>query len=339
MKTQSRINAVKGRLLAAFFMAAAAAGAQAQTDATPPSPAQSLACLQMPKQAPAYPAHHALDRRHGFMRLRLHFEKPDAAPRVEVLANTAHEDMQDLVYHHVGDYRLPCLQPQDGTVHAVQEFSFGNSVLDQPPVPDENGTGERLCIVTPRHDPDRLDTLTREMHHVMLEATFTGDGTQPPAVKVVYSSGNKRLEAAMTERVQDYRMPCRTGQEKPQTVEQLFTLVPNGHRQTVLKRESFALAEFLGFMQGAQQLQARFDFRSMNCPFKLHFTNFGPARPNRVREVGAHDPNRTMFLKWLGERQIAFSSDRQANELFGTTMQVEVPCGKLELGAATEAGG
>lgn len=338
MKKQSRINADKGRLLAAFFMAAAGL-AQAQTDITPPSPAHALACLQTPKQALQYPARHGLDHTRGFMRLRLHFWKPDAEPRVEVLANTAREDMQDLVYRHVGEYRLPCLQPQDGTVSAVQEFRFDNSMLDEAPVPEDAAPVAALCIVMPRRDPDRLDTLTREMHHVMAEATFAGDGMQPPDVRLVYSSGNKRLEAAVIERVQAYRMPCRTGQEKPQTMEQRFTFVPYGHRQTVLKRETFPLAEFLGFMQGAQQLQAYFDFSTMNCPFKLHFTNFGPARPNRVREVGAHDPNRTVFMKWLGERQIAFASERQANELFGTNLQVDVPCGKLDLGAAPATGG
>ncbi|MDL5031158.1 hypothetical protein QRD43_04490 [Pelomonas sp. APW6] len=336
MTTRSPINALKGRLVAALFMSGALAGAAlAQTDSTPPSAAQSLSCLKPPSATLSYPEKHRLDRTCGF--IRLHFSKPDAEPRVEELSNTAREDMQDLVYCHVGAYRLPCQQPQDGTVSAVQEFQFDNSMLDEAPVPEDAAPSAALCIVMPRRDPDRLDTLTREMHHVMAEATFTGDGTQAPEVKLVYSSGNKRLEAAVIERVQAYRMPCRTGQEKPQTMELRFTFVPYGHRQTVLKREAFALAEFLGFMQGAQQLQAYFDFSTMNCLFKLHFTNFGPARPNRVREVGAHDPNRTVFLKWLGERQIAFASDRQANELFGTTLQVEVPCGKLDLAPAAAA--
>ena len=327
------------RLLAAILLACTSAAALAQTDITPPSPAQSLACLQTPKQALPYPARHAQDRARGFMRLRLHFDKPDAAPRVEVLANTAREDMQDLVYRHVGEYRLPCLQPQDGPVRAVQEFQFINSVLDEPPVPDGQAQRAELCVVMPRRDPDRLGTLSREVNHVMVEATFSGDATQPPAVKLVYSSGNKRLEDAVTERVQAYRMPCRSGQEPPQAMEQLFTFVPYGHRRTLLKRESFGLAEFLGFMQGAQQLQAHFDFRTMNCPFKVQFTNFGPARPNRARVAGAHDPNRTPFLKWLAERQISFPSKVQANELFGATMQVEVPCGVLDLaGPQGEAG-
>lgn len=334
-RTAHQNKTMKGRLLAALFLWAGLTGlAQAQTDSTPPSPAQSLGCLKRPDGTISYPAHHRFDRSHGFMRLRLHFEKADAAPRVEVLANTAREDMQDRVYRYVADYRLPCLKAEDGTVSAVQEFDFSNSSMEALPVPETAQRRLPFCPVMPRKDMDRIMTLSRSVEHVVLAATFTGDGEQAPEVKVLHSTGDRVVEQEAIERVKTYRMPCRTGKEEPQVMQQRFTMVPAGHRRYVLKQETFSLVEFLSMTQGARQLKANFDFNTMGCPFKVNYTIYGPALPNELRVGGKRDPNRAPFLKWLGERQIAFGSDKQANELFGQTLQIQVPCGQLDLDPA-----
>lgn len=339
MTTRSRIEARTGRLLAAFFFSAGlGAAAQAQTDSTPPSAAQSLSCLRQPSSTLDYPARHRFDRSHGLMRLRLHFEKPDAPPRVEVLANTARQDMQDRVYRFVDDYRLPCLKPEDGTVSAVQEFNFNNSSMEALPVPETHQRRRPFCIVMPREDMRSLSSLTNEVQHVVASALFVGKGDEPPEVKLLHSTGDKRLEAAVVERVQTYRMPCRTGQEEPQVMRQQFTLVPAGHRRMMLSREAFTLVDFLSMTQGAQQLSAFFDFNTMNCPFKVNYTMYGSSLPNEVSVGGVRDPNRVPFLQWLRERQLNFSSQRQANELFGQTLQIQVPCGQLDLKPAAASG-
>lgn len=331
MTQQSRINATKGRLLAAFFMAAAAAVAQAQTDSTPPSAAQSLSCLKRPSSAIEYPGQYWHDRGSGFMRLRLHFEKPDAAPRVEVLSNTAREDMQDRVYRYVADYRLPCLQAADGTVSAVQEFSFSNTAMEELPVPEAPQRRHSFCIVLPREGMRAPLTLSTQVQHVVASAVFSGTGDQPPEVTLLHTTGDKRLEESVIERVRSYRMPCRTGQEEPQAMQQQFTFTPAGHRRYVLRNDAFTLTAFLGSTQGVQQLKAFFDFDTMNCPFKVNYTMYGPALPNEVEVGDERDPNRVPFLKWLSQRQLAFGSEKQANELFGQTLQIQVPCGQLDL--------
>ncbi|MGM9516342.1 hypothetical protein ACS5PK_18980 [Roseateles sp. DB2] len=340
MKTQSRIKAKTGRLLAAFVISAALGGAaQAQTDSTPPSAAQSLSCLRLPSAALSYPAKHRFDRSHGLMRLRLHFEKPDAAPRVEVLANTAREDMQDRVYRYVDDYRLPCLRPEDGTVSAVQEFNFSNSAMEELPVPETPQRRLPFCLVMPREDMRAPMSLSQQVQHVVASALFSGTGDQPPEVKILHSTGDRRIEEAVIERVQSYRLPCRTGQQEPQVMRQQFTFVPAGHRRFVLKQDAFSLVDFLSMTQGAQQLKAFFDFDTMNCPFKVNYTMYSPALPNEVAVGGKRDPNRIPFLRWLRERQLAFSSERQANELFGQKVQIQVPCGRLDLQPDTAAAG
>lgn len=320
----------KGRLLAAFLVLAGAVGAaSAQTDITPPTPAQSLSCLKKPSGTLSYPERHRFDRGAGHMRLALHFETPDAAPRVEVLSNTAREDMQDRVYRYVAEYRLPCLTPADGPVSAVQEFDFSNTSVE-PLVPDLPKR-QPFCIVMPREDMRSPASKSREVEHVVAAALFKGNGEQPPEVKLLHTTGDQALEESAIERVRAYRMPCRTGTEAPQVMSQQFTFVPYGYRRTVLKKEALPLAQFLGMTEGAQQLKAYFDFTTMNCPFKVNYTAYGPKLPNEVRAAGTRDSNRLPFLGWLSGRQLAFSSERQANDLFGQTIQIQVPCGKLDL--------
>lgn len=332
MRRTAHDKTAKGRLLAALFLWMGLGGlAHGQSDATPPSAAQSLSCLQRPTTTLSYPERHRFDRSHGSMRLRLHFDEPNSAPRVEVLANTARQDMQDRVYRYVAGYRLPCLKPTDGRVSAVQEFDFSNSSLEPLPVPESPTRRLPFCIVQPRKDMQAPHTLSREVAHVVASAVFSGPGEQPPEVKLLHTTGNRALEEAVIERVRSYRMPCRTGGEEPQVMRQQFTFVPVGYRRAVLKQETFPLARFLGMTQGAQQLKAHFDFTTMNCPFKVDYMAYGPSLPNEVRALDRLDPNRVPFLRWLEERHLAFSSEEQANDLFGERIQIEVPCGKLDL--------
>jgi hypothetical protein len=202
--------------------------ALAQTDITPPSPAQSLSCLQRPAEAPRYPERHRFDRGYGLTRVMLHFDKPDAAPRVEVLANTAREDMQDLVFRHLAAYRLPCLRPEDGSVRAVQEFSFNNS--DRAPLAMESTARQEFCIVMPRRQLESPLLLGRDMQHVVIAATFAGDGQQAPEVKIIHSSASASVEKAVREYVAEYRMPCRSGSEGVQGMRQQFSIKPSGAR-------------------------------------------------------------------------------------------------------------
>jgi hypothetical protein len=326
------------------FLSAAACGlllvagmAQAQTEVRAKSEAQSLACLVKPAKPPRFPEKHKLDRGHGAMRVMLSFTKPDAAPRVEVLFNSAREDMQDEVLDHLRRYRLPCLTPQDGTVKAVQEFSFNNTDRDATPLPAERrGDEPPFCLVMPRRDMEGWRTVGRqEVEHVVIAATFAGDGSQPPEVKVIHSTGSASAEAAVRARVAEYRMPCRTGKEEPQSFQQQFTHTPSGHRRHVFKREAFRLVEFLRMTREPRQLKASFDFSSMGCPFKVSYLVYGGAVPNEAKVKGeagpSTDPNKLPFLNWLASLQLGFKDDAQANDLFGSELQIDVPCGTLNL--------
>lgn len=317
-----------------LLLASLAAAAQAQTEVRAASEAQSLACLVKPAQAPRFPQRHKLDKGFGGMRLLLTFTKPDEAPSVEVLYNSAREDMQDEVERYVSRYRLPCLTLQDGSVKAVQEFSFNNTDRDATPLPPERtGKAPPFCLVSPRHDMEGWSSIGRqEVEHVVIAATFSGDGKQPPEVTILHSTGSSRAEAAVRARLAQYRMPCRTGSEGPQSFQQQFTHVPSGYRRAVFKREAFELVEFLRMTREPMKLTASYDFQTMNCPFKVDYMVYGGAVPNEAKTSGAADPNRAPFLSWLAGLKLAFANDKQANDLFGSQLQINIPCGTLNLG-------
>lgn len=316
----------------------AASGAAAQTEIVQKSDAQRLACLAKPSKEPVYPARHKLDRGMGGMRVLLKFTQPDAAPTVEVLFNSAREDMQDAVYRYLRGYRLPCLTPADGTVSAVQEFSFSNTDRDATPLPSARGSGEDgeghtpLCIVMPRRDgPEYRSFIPPDVEHVVAAISFTGDGEQPPEVKFIYSTGNTRFEGMVRERVAAYRMPCRKAGAAPQSIQQQFSLFPTDRSRYGWKQEAFSLVKFLGMTREPGKLQASFDFNTMGCPFKVRYMVYGGPVPNEATVAGKPDPNKQPFLAWLSSLQLGFKNERQAKDFFGSQLQIDVPCTTMEL--------
>jgi len=308
--------------------------AHAQTDITPRTAAQSLSCLSKPAEPPRYPAQNKYDRGSGLVRVLLKFNAPDQPPTLEILANTARENMQDQVERYVSAYRLPCWQPSDGTVQAVQEFSFSNSDVGPTALaPDRSHTQTASCIVMPRKDLKGLNSspLDNEVSHVVVAVAFSGDGEQAPEVKVLHATADSRIQEAIVEFAQSYRMPCRTGKEAPNVFRQLFKFAPRAAPRISLKQDHFSLREFLQMTPEPQKLAAHFDFHTMSCPFEVKYRIYGPALPNEAEVAGPTDANKALFLDWLAKQSLTFKNERQANALFGSILHIQVPCGVLDL--------
>lgn len=329
------------RLLMTGMLSACALSAFAQTEVVTPSEAQKLGCLVKPAEAPRYPEQNKLDRAQGSMRLLLKFSKPDSKPAVEVLFNSAREDMQDRVYDYVAGYRLPCLQPEDGEVSAVQDFSFQNNDLDPTPIPMNAKDRSPLCIVTPRRDLDyQLSLIGRpKAEHLVALITFRGGPEQPPEVTFAYSNASSRYEQAVRERVSEYRMPCRTVQDKPRTVEQRFSMYPATKRRHGFTQERFPLMNFLAMTRDPKRLKAHFDLNTMGCPFSVNFVLGGGGYPHEASVKGRRDPNTLGFLRWLAALEFDFKSEDAANDLWGSELQVDVPCGTIDLAGDPAGGG
>lgn len=337
-------NAAAGLgLMAALFGQATPAAAQAREDVTPPSDAQSLACLQRPADQPVFPPRATYERSSAWVRVGLRFSTPTAPPEVEILANTMREDQLDTVQRYVKRYRLPCLQASDGSVQAVQEFKFNNSELAPLPVPPDRPRATPSCIVQPteRISINQL-VPSRQIEHVVLTMAFTPSTSGTPAapqVKVLYTDASSEVLRSVTEWAAQSRMPCLTGEsaaaQGPVVLRQSFNFRPYGHRGYTFKDARFPLPKFLGMVKDLEGLKADFDFDTMNCPFKVNYTVYGPRLPNEVTAGRPVNPNRVPFLKWLAARDLNFKSDKMANDLFGEIVQIDVPCGKLALGDET----
>lgn len=313
-----------------------ASGALAQTELVSRSEAQRLDCLVKPAAPLSYPEREARDGSSGAMRLRIRFSRPDAPPDVDILANTASEGMQDRVLAHVAGYRLPCLRADDGVVLAVQDFNFVNTDKTLPLLPlAPADTGKAPeCLVRPREDPESVVIPPNApVMNLVAQITFKGDGQQAPEVEFTYASrkASKGYKLAMARWASGYRMPCRTAQDPPTMVEEHFKLVPTGMPVARFSRERFALMEFLGLTHEPARQKAYFDLNTMNCPFKVAFTVRGGDLPHQARVTGPADPNKVAFLDWLAHLQIDFASNAIANELFGSELQIDVPCGVIDL--------
>ncbi|MCH7343408.1 hypothetical protein LZ017_08450 [Pelomonas sp. CA6] len=332
MNHQTKKSGFGRRVLWAGLLVGTSPFAWAQTtDITPLSPAQSLSCLERPEQRPSFPMKNPHDQSFGFMRVQLHFTSPNSSPRVEILQNTAREDMQNRVYRYLRGYRLPCLRPEDGEVRAVQEFRFDNTGRDPLPFPDDDKSGNEQCLVRPRRDIKPGFMSGDKPFHTVIAAAFTGDGSAPPETKVLYSNAPEDLVESAKAWMQEFRMPCRKAGQAPRVVQQAFIMVPAYAKRRVFKRPQLTLMEFLGLTQDVETLEADFDFTTMNCPFKVNYTLYGPHLPNEVSAGKPIDPNRVLFLKWLAERNLALNDERAARDLFGEVLQIQVPCGQLHL--------
>lgn len=328
------------RLLVMALLGVCALSAEAQTEVATPSEAQSLGCLVKPAEIPRFPTRDKLDLGFGAMRLLLTFSRPDAPPEVQVLLNTAREDMQDQVHAYVAKMRLPCLKPGDGTVSAVQDFNFYNGSRDLTPMPENPVSPGFSCLVMPRTGMNYTQGRRREeVQHVVARIAFTGDGQQAPEVTFIYSNGTSRYEQVVREWVSQFRMPCRTAEDKPRVIQQQFTMHPDDRRRYGFTRDRVGLMEFLAMTREPQKLQAYFDMNTMNCPFSVSYVVGGGPIANQASAGPKRDPNRVAFLRWIESLPLDFKTAEVANNLFGTGLQIDVPCGTLDLKGAPAPSG
>lgn len=265
----------------------------------------------------------------------LTFERADAAPRAKVLANTATEAMQDEAFDHIKTYRLPCL-PAGARVESVQEFVFDRDASSQVSIlralPSARNPGE-ACVVMPRKAPETIFTRTEDpVSKTIFELRFEGDGSQPPAVKILYSTSGERVQQAMIDYASEYRAPCRKAGDPPATVEQPFIYVRRGVKPAGFKERRVSLDKFLGWVKDADALRADFDFDTMACPFKVTWELRRPHLPNRtwVETDSTPDPNRAELLAWLAGMNLKLKEEL-ALPLFTERFDIDIPCGRLAL--------
>jgi hypothetical protein len=294
-----------------------------------------LGCLTHKEgvQLPAYPEREALLKEGATVRIRLAFEQPDAAPRVDVFFNSGSDVFADLVKAHAKRYRLPCLIANGEPLLATQEFQFvpgdGRKVISGS-IRDEARASEFIrCVSGAESRPNYpRPTYGRPPEGtVIVQLTFVG-ATSVPKVDVLFDGGSKSLTSAVLAHVAGYRMPCLTAAEAPLKTRQKFSFRLEGASAYVLK--DLSLKAFVGGLAELEKQSIRFDFSTMGCPFDVRFELLQPYAPNGVGELERADPNRREFLEWLKTVSLRLPRDA-VPKVIGQTTTIAVPCGVLDL--------
>lgn len=301
------------------------------------NPVQPRCMGAAPAQPVAFPAD-AREGDGGVVRARMTFQGPNAAPSVEIFANTAGPAFGEAVAAQVAGYRWTC-PPEDGAgaVVLTQEFQF---------VPG----AERLVIVggtwrtrrardatlagcewTAPEVPD-YPTRSRILESpdngaVLLKLLFRGP--DEPVVTVLTETAPRRFVAVAREHGAKYRIRCPDASVFP-----FEARVPYRFEMPGTVRYSFrptTLKSFLGTVDTIETERVRHDFHTMGCPFDVDLGYWQPYDANRATSAGDRADDRREFLEWLGRLRLRTSSDRTQNDLAGTTLKIHVPCLVLNL--------
>lgn len=324
---------------AAAFAALWAMAASAQSALTEtPGPSAFDCLVRGPAgSAPVFPERELQFRSGALVRVRLTFDRPDAAPKTKIFYNSGADVFGEAVERHLDGYRLPCLRDGANAV-ATQEFVFdptdGRKVVSSRERAEPSGPSPFACVQgmrpplppTPRpgwsssHRDDYSDG------NVIVGLRFVGPA-EPPEMTVVFDGGQTRLADAVRHAVASYRLPCMKPGDGPVHARQVFGFYLEGRTRYALN--DLTLATFAGAIEPGPQ-RGRFDFSTMGCPFDLRFSPLRPHAENIVGELERSDPNRREFIEWL--KTVVFKlPPHAARFVTGNTFTLSVPCAVLDL--------
>lgn len=286
-----------------------------------------------------YPPDALILKREATVRVRLEFTQPDAAPLAEIFFNRGGDEFNQPVLQRVRAYRLPCL-PTDlrSPLAVTQEFHFdprdGQPVAWGPPYAAIAGPpnacrmsvlGDRAVTYPNAALGGRLSFERKTQSGVVLALMEFGAEDQAPKVKILHDAGSAALAAEVEAQALATRLRC---ERYPVRAIQPFQFSIEGEAKVALK--DMSLRTFAGLIKDLDRHKVYFDFTTMQCPFDVQVELYQPHFENSVGEVGARDPNRTGFLRWLRGVALKLPPDA-AKHLVGAQTRVGVPCGALDL--------
>lgn len=316
-------------LLACCACALAAAGvnAQGQDPEFKRENVTATRCLVKDAQPPAYPPGQA--RTQATVRVLLTFSAADLPPDITVTFDNGGPAFVAEVERHVRSYRLPCLPAGQQTV-ARQEFDFQIAATRSGDLRDEQDTAvsescRAVAASWPRPDMPRARPSDG---NVLVQYTFSAPDA-PPAVKVLYDGDNAAQARAVVEVAREFRLPCASA-ANPVTATQEFRFrMSSGDGVPVLQRK-LALTQLLRIIRPADRQGVRFDFTTMQCPFRLRVAPRMPYVDNAVTQLTEPSADRMEFIAWL--RRVQFEiPPRLMATMFGEPTEVDVPCAVLDL--------
>ena len=199
----------------------------------------------------------------------------------------------------------------------------------------------KSCLVAP--DSGRPRGLFPVNAKVFAVLTFAGGPEDPPGVEVLYSTEPPKVVDFLIENWKSYRFVCpRPADMDPITVDQSLVFFKGAPPSSLLKERQMSLTRFLDMTKLVPGEKVDIDLDAMRCPFAVVWTSLKPAAPNRARATtGISGIDRGPLLRWLAGLELDMS-DAVREQLIGEVIQVQIPCGRINLappaGAASSAG-
>ena len=297
----------------------------------------TMHCLETPAPDKLVLPNDASVKIGALLRLRISFPSRDGPPKVVVFFDSAGSDFRRAVLDYVDGYRLPCLEASMAPAVATQEFVYRpeaggkvvsgavRAVAENPASSCFTGTGAFLSYPRSSHrsnDPGKDDRVV-----VLGEMVFTA-ANEPPKVSIVFNSGDQAFADAVEAHVSHYRFSCKVDSPSGYRVRQQFTFAMEGTPELAFK--DTALQDMVRALSKLDEQKVRFDFTTMDCPFKVQLSYWRPYADNGVSDVGVVNANRQEFAQWL--KKIEFKgSTATLRQLVGKNLTVLVPCGLLDL--------
>lgn len=264
------------------------------------------------------------------MRARMVFTAADAPPTLTWLWK-GDDAATDLLASALRASRMPCLE-SPARQAVVQEFWWtpGTGALEAGEAWPLRARGQtqdaQLCYVKPAGGLP-VSQQPPGPSKVLFRFRFLQAG-EPPEVEIEHRTGAAIFAMDARRYVRRYQA-CADGRTKLGAWhEQIFEAAPPGAVRP--QPRAFELDELLGRVRDAKALRARFDTRTMNCPFQVDLQMYQPARNNQVSVAGGRDANRHAFLSWLERLRLDLPPDEEA-ALFYETVKVNVPCQVVEM--------
>lgn len=193
------------------------------------------------------------------------------------------------------------------------------------------------CVAFPLEQP-RLAGKLPAVVKFFADFELSADPSKPSQVQVVYSNLPPPIQAGFVDHLEAAHWSC--GAVPPGAlVKQLWSFVGarTGSQRTRFAESKLTLGRFLAHMKEVPGARVDLNLDEMGCPFVVEWQSFRPAAPNRARVVGAAaESRRDPLLRWLGSLEADVPEAMQA-QLIGETMDISVPCGRVNLAPPGDA--
>lgn len=299
-----------------------AMGAQAAPAGSDGAASQDLsACLVRPA------AHSTLRRlveagNVGTVGARLVFEKPDAPPRIEWLADPVSAEVENELQFYFRDFRLPCMSPAQAPVALTQRVVLTTDATEADAA--RRAPSQALNCLT-RRMSDFPDRYTTAVGKALIRLTFERPGA-PSSHRVLYASPDFKDRPLLEDFAKLHKLTCPVPDKAFETQ---AILIMTGSKRIQFEAP-VKFKDFLPMVKDWRKQTFDFDLNAMGCPFDLRWDLRQPHADNGITELGDSNAARAPLLEWLARQTLRTQSAEEYDSVVLEPMTLQMPCGRLK---------